>query len=151
MKFSNKEDINAPIDHVFAQLTRFEVYEELARERGAQVTRSMQEENGFPAWDVIVQLRGKPRSIRIEITGFDDPQLVAFHASTKGIDTQGTFELVRLSNTLTRYLTSLELKPTTLNGRLFLQTLRMSKQRLTRAYKKRLSDLARQIEDGYSG
>ena len=146
MKFSNREDIEAPIERVFAEITNYDRFELLVQERGAKIIRRTGSSGRPIGWDAEIKLRGKPRQIDIDIQKIEAPQTVHIVASGKSLNALLSFELISLSKKYTRILTALELKPASLNGRLFLQTLRLSKPRLTQGFKKQLGNFAREIE-----
>ena len=60
MKFSTKEDIEAPLDHVFARLTDFDGLERSALRRGAEVTRvdTQAKAAGGSIWDATFDTTG---------------------------------------------------------------------------------------------
>ena len=78
MKFSSKEDIEAPIDRMFDMLSEFELFERSAIRRGAEVQR--RDNLSSPAvgisWDARFELRGKPRRARIVLAQYDRPDLL---------------------------------------------------------------------------
>lgn len=65
MKFSAKEDIDAPIEDVFLMLSEIERYERSAMRRGAEVRRTSDPAlHGLGmTWDVAFQLRGRQQAI----------------------------------------------------------------------------------------
>ena len=65
MKSSTREDIEAPIDYVYARVTDFQGFERQALRRGADVQRI---DGGSAirlgaAWDVAFKFRGKDRKM----------------------------------------------------------------------------------------
>ncbi|WP_368185033.1 SRPBCC family protein [Aestuariibius sp. HNIBRBA575] len=152
MKFSSREDIEAPIEYVFDQVTDFPTFERAAMRRGADVTQVAGK--GAAAvgsvWDVSFEFRGKPRKIKAEITEMDHPNGYKAHSTYTGL--VGTFELelVPLSPNRTRLAVSLELEPQGLSARLMLQSLKLAKASLTRRFKLRIADFAETIQSRYS-
>lgn len=152
MKFSTKEDVEAPIDAVFEMLCDFESFERSAMRRGAEVQRVDQMKVPGPGmtWHVAFDLRGKRRQMELEMVTFDKPNEMALESTSPGLLGQMTFELMPLSRNRTRILVELEIKPLNLSARLLVQSLKLGKNSLTRKYKLRVAEYAKVMEDRYS-
>lgn len=150
MKFSTREDIDAPIDHVFKSVSDFAAFERQALRRGADVRRV---DNGpyqvGSAWDVAFQFRGKDRRMRANLVTLDAPNQLTVNTVASGIDGVTMVELVQLSPKRTRIAVSIELSAKTLSARLLLQSLKLAKATLTKRFKSRIADQAVAIEDRY--
>ena len=113
MKFSTKEDIEAPIDAVFEMLCDFETFERAAMRRGAEVQRT--DTKSVPgvgmAWRAAFNLRGKRRQAEIEMISFDKPDEMVFECRSQGVLTMLNVELVALSKNRTRVMMSFDIKP----------------------------------------
>lgn len=149
MKFSTKEDIDAPIDRVFAELCDFEVFERQAMRRGADVKRidALTEARVGMRWKVAFPLRGRRRDLDLSLVHFDVPNEMTFHATSPSIDATFTVELMALSRNRTRVTTGLELKPLNLSARLLVQSLKLAKGSLTKRFKLRIADYSKALED----
>lgn len=152
MKFSTREDIEAPAAYVFEQVSDFAVFERQALRRGADVRRV----DAGPvvvgsAWDVAFKFRKKDRRLRATLAKCDAPQLVRVDAATAGIDGITIIELVPLSPARTRLAVSIELSAKSLSARLLLQSLKLAKSGLTMRFKKRIGEYAVEIEDRHRG
>lgn len=151
MKFSTKEDIEAPIDVVFEMLCDFEVFERAAMRRGAEVQRL--ETNKEPGigmtWHASFDLRGKRRELDLEIVEFDQPNDMALESTSPGMLSRTSFELMALSRNQTRVVVNLELKPLTLSARLLVQSLKLAKASLSKRFGKRVAEYARSMEERY--
>ncbi len=151
MKFSAKEDIEAPIEKVFAAVTDFDGFERQALRRGAEVMR--QDAHGKPGlgseWRMRFPFRGKERKVEARITHFDAPN--GFQADTRsgGLDGTMTLELVALSPRRTRLQLSMDLKPRTLSARLLIQSLKFAKSNLSKRFSNRVWQFAQAIEEKY--
>ncbi|MBK0326410.1 SRPBCC family protein [Rhodobacteraceae bacterium F11138] len=149
MQFAGKEDIEAPIDRVFAALADFTLYERRAIRRGAEIERL--NDHSSPrvgmAWKARFVLRGKPRKIRVEMTQYSAPSLLRFGYVAQGLEGELTVALVALSPGRTRMSVVLNLKPRTLSARLLVQSLRLARASLVKRFKLSLADLARTLED----
>ncbi|MCK4712108.1 MAG: SRPBCC family protein, partial [Marinosulfonomonas sp.] len=75
MKFSTKEDIEAPIEAVFKAVSDFNAFERFALRRGARVQRVDRKTHPQTtiAWDIEFPYRGKKRQLLAELTEFDAP------------------------------------------------------------------------------
>lgn len=152
MKFSTREDIEAPIDAVFNMLCDFESFERAAMRRGADVQRlDNREEPGVGAmWEASFTMRGKRREIELELVEFDRPNDMAFESKSPGVLGRTGFELIALSRGRTRVMVSLELKPLNLSARLLVQSLKLAKGKLSQRFSARVAEYARGMEERYA-
>ena len=150
MKFSTREDIEAPAEFVFDRVTDFDAYERRALRQGADVSRRTDGPNGVGSiWDVVFTFRGRERRVAAEITTLDRPTAMVIHSASDGLDVQTEVDLIALSQTRTRVMVSIELKAKTLTARLLLQSMKLAKTKLTKRFKARVLDYAEDIEDRY--
>ena len=152
MKFSTREDIEAPIDYVFARVTDFQGFERQALRRGADVQRldkSGAVQQGS-AWDVAFKFRGKDRKMKATISQLDTPTSLHIDTAASGIDGATVIELVALSRNRTRVSVTIDLSPKSLSARLLLQSLKLAKNNLTRKFKLRVLEFAEDVEDAYT-
>jgi hypothetical protein len=149
MKFSTKEDIDAPIEAVFAMLCDFETFERAAMRRGAEVQRT--DTKSAPGvgmgWRGTFNLRGKRRQLEIEMITFDKPNEMVFECNSQGLMTLLTTELVALSKNRTRIMMSVDIKPLSLSARLLVQSLKLAKTSLTKKYKLRAAEFVKSLEE----
>ncbi|MDG1376763.1 MAG: SRPBCC family protein [Yoonia sp.] len=151
MKFSTKEDIEAPIDYVFARVTDFNGFERQALRRGADIKRideGVQPTVGA-AWQVAFKFRGKDRKMKATIAQMDVPTVLQIDTAANGITGESLIELVALSRNRTRLSVTLDLSPQSLTARLLLQSLKLAKNNLTRKFKMRITDFAEDVETSY--
>lgn len=151
MRFTSKEDIEAPIEHVFAQVTDFQSFERAALRRGAEIrcNREPARPGVGLSWHARFLLRGKQREVDTEVTSFDPPNTLAVAARSAAFAGQLGVDLVALSRGRTRMTVDLVVKPQTLSARLLLQSLKLARANLTRRFKKRLADYAAEVERRY--
>lgn len=151
MKFSTREDIEAPIDYVFSRITDFNGFERQALRRGADVQRVDPSSVIQPgsAWDIGFKFRGKDRKMKATIARLDQPTVLTIQTSANGIEGETLIELVALSRNRTRLSVIIDLTPKGLSARLLLQSLKLAKTNLTRKFKLRVSDFATDIEDSH--
>lgn len=144
MKFSAREDVNAPVEAVFAALTRFENHERAAMRRGIEVRRRGEPtaEGVGTVWDLRFTLRGKGRELALEVVRFDPPYDLVVGLRSRNVTGAVTCELFALSRTRTRLTFAAEVRPLTLPARLLIQSLRLTKPKLDRKFKERVAEFA---------
>ncbi|EAR50534.1 hypothetical protein OG2516_09825 [Oceanicola granulosus HTCC2516] len=148
MKFSTREDIEAPIETVFEALSDFSGFERWALRRGARIERldgGTRTEAGA-RWQVEFDFRGKRREVTATVSRFEPPEGYRITSVSSGLEGETSVELVALAQDRTRLLFAQELRPTTLAARLMLQSLKLAKGSLEARLDKRIDDLARTIE-----
>ncbi|MFD1159626.1 SRPBCC family protein [Roseovarius aestuarii] len=151
MKFSAREDVEAPINYVFEQLTDFQTFERSALRRGAEVQRvDSRKSNGVGmAWDVSFKLRGKMRDLQMELTNLDAPNGFVLSSRSPAMGGDMVVDLVPLSRNRTRMSMDIDLRPKNLSSRLLVQSLKLARSNLTNRYKLRIAGFARDLEDRY--
>ncbi len=151
MKFSSREDIEAPIDYVYAHATDFAGFERQALRRGAQVKR-LDGEGTYDVgatWDVAFTFRNKDRKMQAEVTTLDDPNLLRVNTTAQGLDSASEIELVSLSPKRTRIVVGLELTAKSLSARLLLQSLKLAKSNLNNRFSSRVKSFAETTQEAY--
>jgi len=153
MKFSTREDIEAPIAYVFQSVSDFDGFERQALRRGAEVTRL--DTLGKPGlgseWQLRFPFRGKRRDVDARITGFDAPNSYRADTRSGGIDGRVTVDLLPLSPRRTRLQVSLDLTPQSLSARLLVQSLKFAKSNLNKRFSSRVWKFAQEVETKYRG
>ncbi|WP_339768301.1 SRPBCC family protein [uncultured Pseudosulfitobacter sp.] len=151
MKFSTREDFEAPIEGVFDMLCDFEGFERSAMRRGAEVQRvdRLPKPGVGMMWDVVFSMRGKMRKVQLEMTRFDRPQDMLLVYRSAGLEGTFQIELMALSRTRTRVAIALDIVPLNLSARLLVQSLKLAKTSLTKRFKLRVAEYAKTMEDRY--
>ncbi len=151
MKFSTKDDIEAPVDFVFAQITDFAGFERAALRQGANVKRV--DTNPLPGvgsvWEAVFPFRGKEREVRLEITQLEAPNSMVIKSKSGGLDSETRIDLVALSRTDTRLTVEIELMPTNLTSRLLVQSFKLAKGTMTTRLQSRLTSFAKDVQSRY--
>jgi len=149
MQFSAKEDVEAPIDFVFEQLSDFQSFERSALRRGAEVQRTDSKHNigtGM-AWDAAFKLRGRKREIQMELTEYDPPTGMVLSSRSPAMGGHLTVDLVALSRGRTRMSLEIDLNPKTLSSRLLVQSLKLARSNLSKRFRERVAEFAEELED----
>ncbi|MDD9705844.1 MAG: SRPBCC family protein [Paracoccaceae bacterium] len=149
MKFSAKEDIEAPIEQVFALVSDFAALERAALRRGAEVQRtdSLHKPGVGMSWTAAFMARGRQRKLDIVMTTYEPPHAMRFDSVAQGLHSNMTVELVALSRGRTRLSVDLELKPKSISARLFVQSLKLARNTLNKKFHLRMADYASDLED----
>lgn len=152
MQFSSVQDVNAPLDFVFAQLSDFESYEAHALRAGAEVERvdSLTEKGVGMCWKVVGDLRGKRRKADLELTEYRPDNLLKFFVKSSSIEATATLEAMALTRRQSRIKVTTVLKPTSISARLVLQSAKLAKNSLNRKFNHRFWSLSNQIENNYN-
>lgn len=149
MQLTAKEDIEAPLDSVFAAITDFDVIERQAMRRSVQIRRkdSLAEPGTGMSWHVTFGFRGKQRESDITMTEYMPPERLVFLSVTGGLEVATVIELVALSRTRTRISLTSDLMPKTLSARLLVQSLKLAKGGIEKRFRKRMAGFAKDFED----
>ena len=152
MKFSTREDIEAPIGFVFGEVSDFAALERSVLRRGAEVQRiDNRADNGIGmTWDTAFDLRGKRREARLELVEYDPPNALRFATASSSLHGDVTVDLVALSRGRTRLSMEMELKPQNLSARLLVQSLKLAKTSMMKRFEQRIASYARDLEEKHS-
>lgn len=148
MRFTAKEDIEAPIEYVFSQITDFAALERSALRRGAEIQRVANRPEAAPgmAWETAFMLRGKRREMTVELTVFDAPNGITLVSQSPNISGHVVVDLVALSRERTRLNMLIEIESKTLAARLLLQSLKLARSNLNARLGNRLKEFGREVE-----
>ena len=144
MKFSAREDIDAPLEDVFQAASDFDAFERRMLRRGVDITRdeAIPLDQVGATWRAQVSWRGRTYDVDAELVERVPDQGYSIKSRSNGVECFGNVDLVALSKSRTRMFVSLDLKPTTFSARLFLQSLKLAKSNLSRRFKSRVRDFA---------
>jgi hypothetical protein len=153
MQFTAKEDIEAPIDRVFATLSDFENYERAAMRRGAEVVRTdnLRAPGVGMSWQTQFKLRGRDRNVALKLVRLDAPQALQVDFASPSIEGEMVIDLLAMSRNRTRMTLAIELRPKTLSARLMVQSLKLARANITKRFALRVAEFAKDIEDRMRG
>jgi len=151
VQFKSTEDIEAPIDHVFARLTDFPSFEKGLLRRGATVTRNRTAATGQPgsSWQVKFRFRGKMREAGLDVSRVQTPAALELLAVSGGLHGVIRADLLALSAGRTRLTVVSDLTAKTITARLLLQSLKLAHGSLSNRYHARLGAYAEAVEERY--
>jgi hypothetical protein len=149
MQFTGREDIEAGIDAVFAEITDFRRFERGAMRRGADVQRTdgLARPGVGMSWQARFRLRGRTRDIALHVTAFDPPSGLVIAAGATTAEAIMRVDLVALSPARTRLNVDLEITPRNLAGRLLIQSVKLAKGNLSKRFRLRVAEYAMDVED----
>lgn len=153
MKFNSSQDIEAPIDFVFACASDFERFETQALRAGVRVERQGGSSGIVEGttWRVAGKLRGKERKFVVELVDLIAPHNMVLTGKSKGYNLRFEVTFIELSKRKTRMSAELQLRANTIASRLLMQSARLARSRLNRRYNKRLRAFADDIMQRYAG
>lgn len=153
MDFKTREDIEAPIDFVFGQVTDFVAFERSIMRRGGDVERisdSSEPALGM-AWQVQFMLRGAERTAHAEIVELDAPHGYTIKVTSKNVDARMTLDLVALSRARTRLNIGIEAVAKTIPAKLVFQSMRFARNKPQSRLKGYVTNFAEDVEKRYRG
>jgi len=151
MEFRAREDIEAPLDHVFREISDFPAFERAIMRRGGDVAvlpGPVPPERGA-RWEVRFRFRGKDRRIEAMLDKLDPAQGMSIAFESPNIKGDCVVDLVPLSPSRTRLNIVVSVKPVSIAAKLIAQSLRFGKHRMTRRFKTMVMTYAEDVEARY--
>ncbi len=153
MNFTSKQDINAPTQHVFQQLSDFDFFESYAMRMGAQVERMdvfTQPQPGM-CWNIKGHFRGKDRDLELTLDSYYPSDTLSYYCITKSLSATIGFDIIPLSRTESRMKVSVDVTAKGISARVALQSAKLAKKSLDRKFDARMHSFAAAIGDKYTG
>ncbi|MEL6913838.1 MAG: SRPBCC family protein [Pseudomonadota bacterium] len=153
MKISSREDVSLPIAAMFLAVSDFGAFERRVLRRGAEVSRTDPPSGPGKGstWEAQFQFRGRERDLTARVTEYDAPSQITVASRSGGLRGEFTVSLVALTPKKTRMIVGLELSPTNLSARLFVQSLKLAKSTISRRFEAAVEDYARGLERSHDG
>lgn len=147
MELKAREDIEAPVEHVFAEITDFAALERLVMRRGGDVSLL---EGPVPPeigarWEVRFRLRGKNRRVVSELDRLDPGLGLTVGFTSPNINGQCRVDLVALSPGRTRLAITIESRPISIAAKLLAQSLRLGRGRIERRLRTAVATYAEDV------
>lgn len=151
MQFTSSEDLDAPIEAVFAEVTDVAAFERLAQGRGAEVRRTdaLTGPGVGMGWQARFTWLEQLREVDMTVVAYDPPNAITFDLVSPTITGRLQVDLLALSPARTRLSVDLTVDAKNLSGRLMLQPVKLMRGNLTRRFQLRVADYARDIEDRF--
>ncbi len=151
MKFSTRQDIEAPIEFVFDRTADFDAIERQALPRGIEVSRAdtLSGVECGTQWNVVFPFRGKSRKVKGELAEFDCPNNYLIQSVSGGVEADFRVVFLPLSRNRTRVIVGLQLSPKTLSARLLVQSLKLAKKSLDLRFSTRIAQFASDVQNRY--
>ncbi len=144
MHFSASENIDAPQETVFQEVTDFANFERQLRRAGGQIDRT-----GAPGpdctWTGNVAFRGTTREIEAKVDKWAAPNGFTVLSHSGGLKVTADVTTVALSPTRTRLDILVDIKPQTLPARVLLQSARLFKHKANQRFKERVRAFAKSV------
>lgn len=151
MEFSTTEDIDAPVEYVFARMSDFAAFERSAMRRGVEVARADTLAVPGPGmiWDTEFDLRGKRRELQLELTSYDPPNGMVLSSRSVSMGGAVIIDFVAMSRHRTRMSIAIDLQPKTLSARLLVQSLKLARGNLSKRFRNRVAKYTDDVEEKY--
>ncbi|MEM6577149.1 MAG: SRPBCC family protein [Pseudomonadota bacterium] len=151
MQFVAHEDVDAPVDYVFTQLSDFTALERSALRRGADIQRTDSKTTPGPGmtWKASYDLRRTLMNMALELTQFDPPNGMVIEGHSTTLDGLITLDLVALSRLRTRISLRVDVRARTLPARLFLQSFKLARVHPGVTFKRMAASYATRLEERY--
>ncbi len=148
MKFSSKQDIEAPLDFVWQELTDFAHFERMVVRRGAEVERldHLKQPGTGMGWRLRFAYKGKPRKVLLRIAEMTPPSALDFDLDSPSIAGGIRVELLQLAPRRTRVMLASDVRPKTIAARLVIQSLRLVKGRTQAKLDAQMGKFAKMIQ-----
>lgn len=143
MKFSTRVDAEMPAPQLFDKANDFNRLEQLLTQRGASVTRidPADEPGTGMGWNIAFDWRGRERALRLAVIQFDRPQHVVMKGQSESLDIVIDSTVIALSQSRSRLVFEVDVRPRNMRARLMLQTAKLGKARLDRRFDARIKEL----------
>jgi len=151
MDFSAREDIEAPIDFVFKQITNLASFERSIMRRGGDVVRLNGDDTALVGtkWDVKFRMRGKERQVDAEITQVDAPNAMTVGVTSSNVKGDMVAELVALSPGRTRLIVRVNATPKSIAAKVLFQSIRFARAKTDAQFKQMVANYAEDCEKRY--
>lgn len=142
MKFSTRYDTDCTADELFAVIGDFGRIERMLMRRGAEVARidPAQEPGTGMGWQIGFDWRGRPRSLRLEVTRYDRPERLSMAGTSDALDINIDATVIALSRSRSRLIFETDIRPRNMKARLMLQTAKLAKPQLDRKFDRRVEE-----------
>jgi carbon monoxide dehydrogenase subunit G len=147
MQFTATEEVAAPVDDVWREVTDFDRFEKMIARRGGQVRRQGSGPVGpGTSWTGALEAMGKVRSVEITLERMTVPSRIAALARAEGVDVAISVSLEPLAPERTRMTVVTDAQPRSMGARIVLKPMALAQGRLQERYAGGVAAFARRIE-----
>lgn len=153
MEFSTREDIEAPIEYVFSQITDFPAFERSIMRRGGDAERIVDasEPSIGMKWRLKFILRGAERNVEVEVTDIERPNGITFEMTSRPVHGVLMIELLALSRARTRMIVKAKATPKSIPARLAFRSMKLARKKPQTRFKTFVTGFAEDVEARYRG
>ncbi|PRY23110.1 polyketide cyclase/dehydrase/lipid transport protein [Aliiruegeria haliotis] len=147
MKFSTREEIDAPVQDVWKAVTDTATFEERARGKGVQVTAGQEADALKPgdSWSAEFDFHGMSRKMEVNVTNLKAPVAYDIASRVSGVNSLLSVQLEALPKDRTRMALALDLTPASVPGRVLIQTLKLAKATLDKRFRRAIRRFAKDL------
>jgi len=151
MEFTTREDIEAPIEYVFDQVTDFGSFERSIMRRGGDVERLAGGESAVVGtkWQVKFLLRGAERIVNAEVVTVDAPNAITIDVVSKSVDATLQVDLVALSPARTRLNVRAKATAKSIPAKLLFQSVKFTRGKNKNKFSAIVANFAEDVETRY--
>ncbi|MCW1951148.1 MAG: SRPBCC family protein [Octadecabacter sp.] len=148
MEFTTREDIEAPIEYVFGQVTDFASFERSIMRRGGDVERLSGGDTAVVGtkWRVKFLLRGAERLVNAEVVGVDAPNAITIDVTSKNVDATFQVDLVALSPARTRLNVRATAAAKSIPAKLLFQSVKFARNKNKNKFSAMVANFAKDVE-----
>ena len=142
LELSAREDVQIPVDELFARASRFGKFAQQARRNGAKVRKlEPGEADSGPSWEVHYPFGGTQRRFTLELVERRAPQCLRFAIHSRSIEGEFTVHLHALDAARSAVEARLAVSPRSAKARIVLHSMRLTRGRMERRFAERLRTL----------
>ena len=151
MEFTTREDIEAPIEFVFDQVTDFASFERSIMRRGGDVERISGGDSAVigTKWRVKFLLRGAERVVNAEVVAVDVPNAITIDVTSKSADASLQVDLVALSPARTRLNVNAKAAGKSIPAKLLFQSVKFARSKNKSKFNALVTTFAEDVEARY--
>ena len=151
MKFETSGDISAPTQYVCESITTGRAIERFEQQRGVVNQRSTPTAlTGFgQCWSAAFKFRNTLWQAQVGVVGFNPPKTLAFKSVIRGLASEVMISFTALSNGQTRLTFDLDLLPKSLSARIFVQSLKVVRDKIDARFAAGVGAFVQDISDHF--
>jgi len=150
MQFKHVQEINAPIDYVFARMTDFTGFEQ----RSGRGEFSFSRVGRSPVqigtkWNVCIPVRGRKRKFPAELSEYVAPSVVSYRSKSRTYNAVLSISFTPLSASICNMEMQIVAQSRSFATGMIFNTLRLARKRINKSVRDRMQVIADKIADDY--